>query len=77
MHIIKTAILVGVFLLGAVAAPLAQDAMPGHDMSAMGGEMGSSLPDICKAAGEATMEPMATGHEMDEAHTDLMAGMDG
>jgi hypothetical protein len=70
---IKTAVLAGVFVLGAVAAPLAQDAMAGHDMSAMGG---ASLPDICKAAGEANVEPMATGHEMDQAHTDLMAGMD-
>jgi uncharacterized protein (DUF305 family) len=73
---IKTAILTGVFLLGAVAAPLAQDAHSGHDMSATGDEVASGLPDICKAAGEATVEPMASGHEMDQAHTDLMAGMD-
>lgn len=73
---IKTAVIASVFVLGAVAAPLAQDAHSGHDMSATGGEMASGLPDICKTAGEATVEPMATGHEMDQAHTDLMAGMD-
>ena len=73
---IKTAIIAGVFVLGAVATPLAQDAMAGHDMSTMGGATASSLPDICKAAGEANVEPMASGHGMDEAHTDLMAGMD-
>lgn len=76
MRNIKTAILAGAFLLGTVAAPFAQDAMAGHDMSAMGGEMASSLPDICKAGGEASVEPMAGGHATDQAHTDLMAGMD-
>lgn len=73
---IKTAIIAGVFVLGAVATPLAQDAHSGHDMSATSGEVASGLPDICKAAGEANVAPMATDHAMDQAHTDLMAGMD-
>ena len=76
MKSFKTALLTVALLAGAVASSPAQDAMAGHDMSAMGGETASILPDICKSAGEATMEPMAAGHEMDQAHTDLMAGMD-
>lgn len=76
MNTFKTALLTAAFLAGAAASASAQDATAGHDMSAMGGETASILPDICKSAGEATMEPMVTGHEMDQAHTDLMAGMD-
>lgn len=73
MRTINTAILAGAILLGTLGAPLAQDA---SNMSAMGGETASILPDICKSAGEATMQPMPMDHEMDQAHADLMAGMD-
>ncbi|KKB86221.1 hypothetical protein VW29_03935 [Devosia limi DSM 17137] len=47
--------------------------MAGHDMSAAGAE----LPEICKTA-EGMVGDMAMNmsHEMDAAHTDLMAGMD-
>lgn len=71
---------------------LAQDAMEGHDMSTMEGHDMSSmsadssemtsgqiqLPEICRAAGEQPSGDMSMGmqHEMDEAHTALMDGMD-
>ncbi|HEV7291316.1 MAG TPA: DUF305 domain-containing protein [Devosia sp.] len=70
----------------------AQDSMQGHDMSTMGGHDMSSmspgssemtsgqiqLPEICLAAGEEPKGDMSMGmqHEMDEAHTALMNGMD-
>lgn len=77
MKTIKTVLLSATLIAGIAGTPFAQDAMPGHDMSAMGGgETASILPEICKSAGEATMQPMPMDHEMDQAHTDLMAGMD-
>lgn len=76
MNTFKTALLTFALLAGTAAPSSAQDAMAGHDMSPAGGGAASILPDICKSAGEASVEPMASGHEMDQAHTDLMAGMD-
>lgn len=79
MNIFKTALLASVVLLGTAPIASAQDAMAGHDMSAMGGDaaMGAELPEICKSAeGMAGDMAMDMSHEMDEAHTDLMAGMD-
>jgi len=76
MNTFKTALLAFALLAGTAASSSAQDAMPGHDMAAMGGEVASILPDICKSAGEAAMMPMPMDPEMDQAHADLMAGMD-
>ncbi|QQR41091.1 DUF305 domain-containing protein [Devosia rhizoryzae] len=53
--------------------------MAGHNMAAMGGDaaMGAELPDICKSAeGMAGDMSMEMNHDMDQAHMDLMAGMD-
>lgn len=76
MHTFKTALLTFALLAGTAASSSAQDAMPGHDMAAMGGEVASILPEICKSGGEAPMMPMAMDPDMDQAHADLMAGMD-
>lgn len=79
MKIFKTALLATIVLTGASSVAYAQDAAAGHDMSAMGGDaaLGAELPDICKSAeGMAGDMSMDNAHEMDEAHTDLMAGMD-
>jgi uncharacterized protein (DUF305 family) len=76
MHTLKTALLTFALLAGTAASSSSQDAMPGHDMSAMGGEVASILPDICKSGGEMPMMPMAMDPDMDQAHADMMAGMD-
>ena len=79
MNIFKTTLLTSAFLIAASGSSFAQDAMAGHDMSAMGGDtaMGAELPEICKTAeGMAGDMAMDMSHEMDAAHTDLMAGMD-
>ena len=72
MTLFKTTLIAGAVLVATAASALAQDAAAGH-MSAMGAE----LPEICKSA-EGMAEDMSMGmsHEMDQAHTDLMAGMD-
>lgn len=61
----------------------AQDAMAGHDMSAMGGaSINAPLPEVCLTeAGKqaaAAMPSMAAGHTVDmaEGNMALMAGMD-
>lgn len=76
MNTLKTALLTFALMAGTAASSSAQEAMPGHDMSAMGGEVTSILPEICKSSGEAAMMPMAMDPGMDQAHADLMAGMD-
>lgn len=79
MNIFKTALLASVVLACTSSIASAQDAAAGQDMSAMGGDtaMGAELPDICKSAeGMAGDMPMDMTHEMDQAHTDMMAGMD-
>jgi hypothetical protein len=76
MYTFKTALLTFALLAGTAASSSAQDAMPGHDMAAMGGEVASILPEICKSGGEAPMMPMAMDPDMDQAHADMMAGMD-
>lgn len=83
---------IALLLTTGAGAAMAQDAMEGHDMSTMEGHdmssmsAGSSemtsgqiqLPEICLAAGEQPSGEMSMGmqHEMDEAHTALMDGMD-
>jgi hypothetical protein len=50
----------------------AQDAHSGHDMSGIAPD----LPEICRAGGTMSDDiAMGMDHEMDQAHTDLMAGM--
>lgn len=76
---IKTTLITCAIVMATATSVLAQDAMAGHDMSAMGGDsaMGAELPEICKTAeGMAGDMAMDMSHEMDQAHTDLMAGMD-
>jgi uncharacterized protein (DUF305 family) len=79
--ILKTALL-ATALVAAFAVPTAaQDPMAGHDMSAMAGDKGETvqLPAICTAsAGKTSGDmPMGTDHgDMDQAHMDMMAGMD-
>ena len=73
MNLFKTTLLTGAFLIATSGSAFAQDAMAGDDMSAAGAE----LPEICKTAeGMAGDMAMDMSHEMDAAHTDLMAGMD-
>ena len=61
-------------LLGVSTLPsLAQDAHAGHDMPTMT----TSLPEICQVAGGMSDDiSMSMDHQMDQAHTDLMAGME-
>ncbi|WP_439602375.1 CopM family metallochaperone [Devosia sp.] len=69
-------------LVVAASGATAQDAMAGHDMSAMGGSAETTLPEICQTdAGKqaaAAMPSMPMGHTMDvgEGNMALMAGMD-
>lgn len=79
MNFFKTTLLATAALTASALPAFAQDAMPGHDMSAMGGDssMAASLPEICLSAGEMAGDmSMAMEHDMDQAHMDLMAGMD-
>ncbi|WP_230989676.1 MULTISPECIES: DUF305 domain-containing protein [Devosia] len=83
MNIIKNALLATTVLAAMSAPVLAQDAMAGHDMSAMGGSQAGAaeLPEICKSAKGMSSDmssdmSMNMDHEMDQAHMDLMAGMD-
>jgi hypothetical protein len=78
MNMIKTALL-AVVLAGTSSVAYAQDAAAGHDMTAKAGDasMGAELPSICTSSkGLAGDMSMGTTHQMDQAHTDLMAGMD-
>jgi uncharacterized protein (DUF305 family) len=82
MNPYKSAILAATLVFGLAGASWAQDAMPGHDMSAMGqmseAQTESTLPEICRTGAEmdamGTMAPMLPAK--DEAHGALMAGMD-
>lgn len=79
MNLFKTTLLATAALVAAALPSFAQDAMPGHDMSAMGGDsaMAAPLPEICLSAGDMAGDmSMAMEHDMDQAHMDLMAGMD-
>lgn len=79
MNIFKTALLATAALAASALPSFAQDAMPGHDMSAMGGDstMASPLPEICLSAGDMGGDmSMDMQGDMDQAHMDLMAGMD-
>ncbi|MBP0441293.1 DUF305 domain-containing protein [Tianweitania sediminis] len=88
MNFFKTTAFVASILAASTSIALAQDAHGGHGTGhqapaaetsrAPAGEI--KLPEICLAAGEQGMGGMAmgtgTGHAMDEAHADLMKGMD-
>jgi uncharacterized protein (DUF305 family) len=78
MKLIHTALFAATLFGASATATFAQDAMAGHDMSAMGGDsaLAPELPEICNSAqGMAGDMAMGMNHEMDQAHTDLMAGM--
>ena len=79
MTLFKTTLMAGAVLMASAASAVAQDAKAGHDMSTMGADssMAAELPEICKTAeGMGGDMSMDMSHEMDQAHTDLMAGMD-
>jgi uncharacterized protein (DUF305 family) len=79
MNLIKTTLVITAAFAASVVPSVGQMSMPGHDMSAMGGDssMAAPLPEICLSAGSMAGDmSMSMDHEMDEAHTDLMAGMD-
>ena len=69
-------------MLSAASSANAQDAMAGHDMSAMGGSMETSLPEIGQTEtgkqADAAMPSMGMGHTMSmpEGNMAMMAGMD-
>lgn len=78
MKFIHTALVAVALFSVPATAVLAQDAMAGHDMSAMDGDgaLAPELPDICSSfQGMAGDMAMGMNHEMDQAHMDLMAGM--
>lgn len=70
--------ILAITLLGMSSLPsFAQDAHAGHGAPAEPvGNLAAQLPEICLAADAMAAEPMTMGHELDEAHSDLMAGMD-
>jgi uncharacterized protein (DUF305 family) len=79
MTLFKTSIFTAAALMAAALPSFAQDAMEGHDMSAMGDDsaMAAPQPEICMSAGDVAGDmSMTMEHEMDQAHMDLMAGMD-
>lgn len=65
-------------LIGMTSLPsVAQDAHAGHGAaSGADNNVVAELPEICLTADPVETAPMAMGHEMDQAHTDLMAGID-
>jgi uncharacterized protein (DUF305 family) len=72
----KTALILSLAIgIGSTVAS-AQEAMKGHDMSTMGQETASALPEICRTGGSMGSMSMGSMGSMDEAHTALMAGMD-
>lgn len=72
--------MIALALIGLSALPsLAQDAHTGHGAAAPSpadSSLTAQLPDNCLTAEPMQAEPMDMGHEMDQAHSDLMAGMD-
>ena len=73
MKLFKTTLMAFTVLAATAPSGFAQDAMAGHDMAGMGAD----LPEICKTAeGKAGEMAMDMSHDMDQAHADLMAGMD-
>ncbi|HEV7437646.1 MAG TPA: DUF305 domain-containing protein [Pseudorhizobium sp.] len=85
MNIFKTPALVAAILAASTSLATAQDAHSGHGTghqsnaavaTAPAGEI--QLPPICLTAGDQSMGGMDMGmdHAMDEAHADLMNGMD-
>jgi len=76
MTILKTSLAIGSVLMLSVGGSYAQDAMAGHNMAASG-SAAMELPAVCtpaqKMAGDMSMN---MDHKMDQAHMDLMAGMD-
>ncbi|KQT48129.1 hypothetical protein ASG47_07075 [Devosia sp. Leaf420] len=69
----KNTILALAILGTSSVSAVGQDAHSGHDMSGMG----ANLPEIC-SAGEDMSGDMSMGinHEMDQAHMDLMEGIE-
>jgi uncharacterized protein (DUF305 family) len=61
-----------------VVPSVAQDAHAGHGTATAPADssLTAQLPQICLTAQAVSGEPMAMDHEMDQAHSDLMAGMD-
>lgn len=71
-------IIIAFALLGMSSMPSwAQDAHAGHGTATPADtSLTAQLPEICFTADPMQAEPMAMGQEMDQAHSDLMAGMD-
>lgn len=77
MTLFKTSLFIAAVLLAAAAPSFAQDAMKGHDMSAMGGDSAMAAPEICMSAGDVAGDmSMTMEQEVDQAHMDLIGGMD-
>jgi len=83
MNKVLTAFSAGVVVLTmGNSIAVAQDAMAGHDMSAMGGSADTSLPQICltdagkQAASAMPSMPMGHSVNVSEGNMALMAGMD-
>lgn len=71
--------IIALAVLGLSTLPsLAQDAHAGHGIAAAPVAMPSlaQLPDICLSAAAPASATMDMDHEMDQPHSDLMAGMD-
>ena len=71
--------IIALAVLGMSTLPsLAQDAHAGHGTAAAPVDMPSvaQLPEICLSAEAPASAPMEMDHEMDQPHSDLMAGMD-
>lgn len=71
--------IIALAVLGMSTLPsLAQDAHAGHGTAAAPVDMPSvaRLPEICLSAEAPASAPMDMAHEMDQPHSDLMAGMD-
>ncbi|CAN7508823.1 DUF305 domain-containing protein [Devosia sp. LjRoot3] len=76
MNFLKTSLALTAFVTLSTGAAFAQDAMAGHNMAAPAGAA-VELPEICKSAVNMAGDmSMSMDHKMDQAHMDLMAGMD-
>lgn len=79
MTVFKSTLITCAIMAATASSGSAQDAMAGHGTSGMGGNsaIAAEVPEICKTAKGMTGDMMmGKSHEMDPAHTDLMAGMD-
>ena len=74
----KSAVLIATTMMMTLGSAIAQDEHAGHGATApaVDASFVAQLPKICLTAQTTAAAPMAMGHDMNAAQSDLMAGMD-